>query len=116
LGRQHAAAFFNVQIDHHAPIGWKSVSLRGGDGKFSIPRTEVAGIDRWLEFFGQSTIEEHQKTKAVSYQGIPLPGPRIRFCPGRRVEPIAGEGESFSQVRQYSIAGIIVGIKAEIHR
>ncbi len=96
------------------PLAGNPSLLRGGDGKFSIPHTQVAGIHRWLEFFGQSTVEEHQKTKAIFYQSIALPGPRIRFCAGRHIEPIAGEGESFSQVRQCRITGIIVGVEAEI--
>ncbi len=75
--------------------------------------TKSCRIVRGLQFGVEAAIEKHEESETCCLNGVALSHPRVRFCTGRIIKPVACVVESPAEFAEIAVAGVVIAIKAQ---
>ena len=98
--------------------GGKALAAGGSDGGGGVLAAKrggrLAGLLGAEDLFVQAAVGQDEKTEAVAQKNVALADPGIVIREGRVGEPVSGEGELLAQGWEQIVAGIVVGVEAEV--
>src|SRR6266403_1136607 len=109
---RQSAAFLDIQKNYRA-MG-KAFLLGHTYGACRISGSPTYSLRGRFEFSTLRAVKKNQKPKFFREHALALAKPGVLFCSWRSVEPVAAEGECFSQNGERGVTGISIEIETEI--